>query len=421
VNAGTYRVWLAALESGTSASLYVHIPFCESLCWFCACHTKATRRYEPVAAYLRSLTNEIDLIGHALPDGITVRQIHWGGGSPTILKEQDITALASNIRDTFKIQPAAEFSVEIDPRRLTSDQTDALIAAGLTRVSIGVQDFDPNVQRAINRTQSYQLTRSVIESFRLLGISSINADMIYGLPRQKIREIAQTVLKVMALDADRIALFGYAHVPWLKKHQTMIAETDLPGTVERFQQARIAERMIIDGGYQPIGMDHFAKPNDRLAIAARTGRLRRNFQGYTDDCSDIVIGLGASAISRLPQGYVQNAVAVGQYAGMTQAGLLPVARGLALTTEDQVRAHAIERLMCDFRVTGLELRGLYGDEAEGVIADLERIAAADTDGLVANPGRSLLVTDKGRPFVRSICAQLDSYFIAGNARHSLAI
>jgi oxygen-independent coproporphyrinogen-3 oxidase len=215
----TYAGWLRDLAPGTGISLYLHIPFCDTLCWFCGCHTKATRQYAPVAAYLRALLEEIALVGEMLPAGVRVEGIHWGGGSPTILRAEDISSLAAAIRRAFPVETGAEFAVEIDPRGLSLDQIKALLDAGLTRASFGIQDFDPKVQQAINRVQSFPLTRAVIDSFRLGGIASVNVDVLYGLPHQTVETLTRTLLQVLSLDPDRIALFGYAHVPWLKKHR----------------------------------------------------------------------------------------------------------------------------------------------------------------------------------------------------------
>jgi len=417
----TYAGWLTALAPGTSVSLYLHIPFCDTLCWFCGCHTKATRHYAPIASYLRLLHEEIARVASMLPPGVTVRQIHWGGGSPTILTAEDISALATAIRGAFPLDARAEFAVEIDPRGLSHAQIKALLDAGLTRASFGVQDFDPDVQQAINRVQSFELTRAVIDTFRLGGIGSINVDVLYGLPRQSTIALTKTLLKVLSLEPERIALFGYAHVPWLKKHQAMIEETDLPHPMERFRGAQLAAELLSAFGYQRIGIDHFAKPDDSLSTAARAGQLRRNFQGYTDDDCEAVIGLGASAISRLPQGYVQNAVPVSEYGQLLNERVLPVTRGFELGAEDRVRAHAIERLMCDFRLNAGDLRARFGADADAVMADTEKIAESDCRDLVVKEGDMLWVTEEGRPFVRLVCAALDGYFGHGAARHSHAV
>ncbi len=416
-----YRAWLAALPAGTALSLYVHVPFCESLCWFCGCHTKATRHYAPVAAYLRRLHEEIELVKAAVPKGCSVKSIHWGGGTPTMLSCEDISALATALRGAFDISADVEFAAEIDPRSLTQDRIATLAEAGLTRASLGVQDFNPKVQQAINREQSFSLTKAVVDAFRNAGVASINIDVLYGLPHQTTRALVETLVKVLKLEPDRIALFGYAHVPWLKRHQSLIDETALPDAGERFRASQLAAELITGWGYQRIGIDHFALPDDALAVAARTGRLHRNFQGYTDDDCEVVIGLGASAIGRLPQGYVQNAVPVDEYARQVAEGLLPVTRGIELDSDDRVRGYAIERLMCDFRLSGAEVRRRFGDDAERVLADVERFAATDSEGLLYAEDGTIRVTERGRPFVRSICAAIDPYFGVGGARHSLAV
>lgn len=421
IDAGVYRDWLTQLPPDSGVSLYLHIPFCESLCWFCGCHTKATRSYAPVASYLRTLHEEIVLLGAALPPDAIVKRIHWGGGSPTILAAEDISALAAALRNSFNIAGGAEFSVEIDPRALAHDQVEALVAAGMTRASIGIQDFNPKVQKAINREQSFAVTKAVVDSLRMAGVESINVDVLYGLPHQSTRLLVKTLVGVLDLEPDRIALFGYAHVPWMKRHQALIEEAALPDAAARFRGSQLASDLVTAWGYERIGLDHFALPHDPLVQAARTGQLRRNFQGYTDDSCEVLLGLGATAVGRLPQGYVQNAVPVDEYARRVAARRLPVTRGVALAAEDRVRAYAIERLMCDFRLNRSDLRERFGGEAAGVIAEADALVAADGDGIIVRDGATFRVTERGRPFVRSICAKLDPYFAAGAARHSLAV
>jgi oxygen-independent coproporphyrinogen III oxidase len=421
IGSATYAEWMSALGPGTAVSLYVHIPYCHTLCWFCGCHTRATRTYAPVAWYLRALQEEIALLGKMLPAGTTVRRIHWGGGSPSILTPEDVGSLDTALRSSFNISTDAEFSVEIDPRSVSSAQIRAFAGAGLTRASVGVQDFDEKVQKAINRLQSFAVTRAVIDSLRLTGVGSLSVDVLYGLPHQRLRTLIGTLLKVRALDPDRIALFGYAHVPWMKKNQALIDATALPGPEARLEQVQLAAELITSWGYERIGIDHFARPGDSLAVAAQAGHLRRNFQGYTDDDCEVLIGVGASAISRLPQGYVQNAAAASDYQRSLRDGLLPIARGIALRSEDRLRAYAIERLMCDFRLSGSDLRKHYGEAARKLMDEIESIAATDARGIVAHDGETVWITERGRPFVRSICAALDPYFVAGATHHSTAI
>ena len=270
IDSKRYRAWLGALPAGTPLSLYLHIPYCESLCWFCGCHTKATRNYAPVASYLRRLQEEISLVSRALPKGLSVRSIHWGGGTPTMLASEDISALATALRSAFDVAADAEFAAEIDPRSLTHDRITALAEAGLTRASLGVQDFNPRVQKAINREQSLALTKAAVDALRSVGVAAINIDVLYGLPHQSTRVLIETLLKVLQLQPDRIALFGYAHVPWLKRHQRLIDEAALPGAAERFRASHLASELMVAWGYERIGIDHFALPDDPLAV--RRGR-----------------------------------------------------------------------------------------------------------------------------------------------------
>ncbi len=338
-----------------------------------------------------------------------------------MLTSEDISALATAIRSGFDVAADVEFATEIDPRSLTHDRIAALAEAGLTRASIGVQDFNPAVQKAINREQSLALTKATVDALRNAGVPAVNIDVLYGLPHQSTRILVETLLKVLQIEPNRIALFGYAHVPWLKRHQRMIDETALPGAAERFRASGLAAELMVAWGYERIGIDHFALPDDLLAVAARAGRLHRNFQGYTDDRCEALIGLGASAISRLPQGYVQNVVPVDDYARRVSAGELAANRGIELDQEDRVRAYAIERLMCDFRLSRADIRRQFGADAEALLADADRLAETDQDGILFKDEGAIRVTERGRPFVRSICAALDPYFAQGAARHSATV
>lgn len=421
VSTSTYSDWLRALPKGASASLYVHIPYCDRLCWFCACHTKQTRQYDPVARYLKALDAEIASISALAGNRLRVTALHFGGGSPTLLQADDILALGGRLRDSFAFAPDAEISVEMDPNEMDEARFDALAAIGMTRASLGVQDFDERVQQAINREQTFEQTKWVVDAVRARGVDSVNLDMLYGLPHQTLASIEATTDLVLSLRPDRIALFGYAHVPWMKKHQTMIDEALLPDAGARLEQAEAASHLILAAGYETVGMDHFALPEDSLAVAARSGTLRRNFQGYTTDQADALIGLGASSIGLLPQGYVQNMPATGEYERRVLAGGLATVRGVALSDADRMRAWIIERLMCDFSVSRCELLSRFGEPARAVIAEAELLAANDRDGIFARAGNRFVVTDRGKPFVRSIAAHFDAYLGRGTARHSVAV
>ncbi|HEY9013136.1 MAG TPA: oxygen-independent coproporphyrinogen III oxidase [Devosia sp.] len=421
VNGATYESWLRDVEPGSTLSLYLHIPFCDRLCWFCGCHTKQVLRYDPIAAYLGSLHREIELVSSHLGDRATVTAIHLGGGSPSMLAPDDMASLGGLLRRRFNVSPSAEISIEIDPNDMNDGRYDGMAALGVTRASIGVQDFDHQVQVAINRTQTFEQTAAVVQRMRADGVRSVNLDVLYGLPHQTIDKLSATIEQALSLEPDRLALFGYAHVPWMKTHQRMIDETALPGTQRRFEQARSAAATIVAAGYMPIGIDHFAKPSDSLARAARSGRLHRNFQGYTTDDAVSLIGLGASSIGQLLQGYVQNITPTGEYRKAVDQGILPTARGIALTTEDKARAFVIERLMCDFAVSLPVISERFPEHAAAIIEEMRTAVSVDQDGIVELQNDVFALTPTGRPFVRSVAAGFDTYLQRGEVRYSIAV
>ena len=416
----TYAHWLGNLAPDATISLYLHIPYCDRLCWFCGCHTKHTLRYEPVADYLEALYAEIDWVSEKLAGRGRVTAIHLGGGSPTLVSPEDLLVLKARLSRAFNLAADVEISIEIDPNDLDEGRYDAMAAFGLTRASLGVQDFDPRVQKAINRLQSFEQTRAVVDAMRARGVASVNLDLLYGLPFQTEAGLARTISAALELRPDRVALFGYAHVPWMKPHQKMIPEEALPDRYARFAQAMLAGEILVDAGLEPIGFDHFALPGDKLAKAARQGRLRRNFQGYTDDAADALIGLGASAIGQLPQGYVQNITATGEYARAVRAGSGATAKGFVLTATDKLRARAIATLLCTFRLEERDLAG-FGTAATALMHEAAATALADPDGLTEMRDGSFVVTERGRPFVRTIAARFDTYLGSGAARHSAAV
>ena len=417
----TYRGWLGALGDSDTLSLYLHVPFCDRLCWFCGCHTKQTLRYDPIASYVEHLLKEIDLVAAAVGGRPKVSNVHFGGGSPSMLKPQDLRDIIARLRAGFSFGERPEISIEVDPGDITPDRVEALVEAGLSRVSIGVQDFDEKVQEAINRPQSFELTRDVIEAMRGAGVHSVNLDVLYGLPHQSEATLAATIEQVVSLDPDRIALFGYAHVPWMKTHMKMIDESALADIDGRFAQAQLAATLLVEAGYERIGFDHFARSNDTMAITARQGRLRRNFQGYTDDPASALIGMGASSIGETAQGYVQNIVPTGQYLAAIKDGRLPTAKGFALGQEDIARRWVIERLMCDMALSKTATAEKFGDLAIPILAEAAELARNDEDGLFIADGDIYRVTEAGRPFVRVLAAHFDTYLKAGKARHSVAV
>ncbi len=417
IGAAEYAAWLAALPRNARLSLYVHIPFCNVLCWYCGCSTKAVNRYEPVARYLDSLRAEIAGVARRLPAQHAATHIHWGGGSPNILNPDDILALAEAMRSSFNVEAGAEFAVEIDPRGLDRDRVAAFARAGVTRVSIGVQDFDERVQTAINRQQSFATTQAAVAALREQGIGAINIDLVYGLPHQTRDSVEDTVNKVLALEPSRIAAFGYAHLPQRLKHQELIDEAALPGSVERFAQSNRLAHVMMAAGYVRVGLDHFARADDPLAC----GPVNRNFQGYTTDTADALLGLGASAIGRLPEGYVQNRVPVADYKRRIAEYGLATVRGFHLSESDRMRGFVIERLMCDLAFPAAELNRRFGDAAMPLIEEAQALIEADHDRLIEPDGEAFRVTERGRPFVRAIAACFDSYLGTKEARHSAGV
>lgn len=421
IDCGIYAQWLGALGEGQKLSLYLHIPYCDRLCWFCACHTKHTLKYEPISNYLESLKKEIAAVGAKIARGVEVSAVHFGGGSPTMLKPEDMVDLMEALRAAFHFSTDVEISVEMDPNDLDEPRYDALARIGITRASLGVQDFHPEVQKSINRIQTFEQTKAVVDAVRARGVGSVNCDILYGLPYQTQATLAETVDAIVSLAPDRIALFGYAHVPWMKKHQTMIPEAALPGLQERFDQMTFAAERLIAAGYEAIGIDHFALPGDSMAVAARTGQLRRNFQGYTVDDADALIGLGASSIGQLPQGYVQNMPATGEYQRMVNQGGLAAVRGIAVSENDRMRRRVIEEIMCRFRLNFDALRQEFPAAIGAVIEEARQFAASNSDGICEIVDGNFVVTDLGRPFARTIAAVFDDYLGNGKGRHSVAV
>jgi len=416
-----YAAWLGGLDATQALSLYFHIPFCDSMCWFCGCYTKIVKQYKPISNYLEVLIKELEVVADRLPSRFPVRHLHWGGGSPTLLTGADWMRTIDRIRARFEVAADAEVAVEMDPRDTTEDYVRALAAAGVNRVSIGVQDFDAKVQKAINREQPYAVTRRVVEWLRRHGIGSLNMDLMYGLPHQTVEGVEAMVDLALTLEPQRVALFGYAHVPWMKAHQKLIDEAALPGTVERWQQFSAASARLIAAGYVAVGLDHFARPEDALAVALGGGRLHRNFQGYTVDDAAVLLGFGASAIGSLPEGYVQNVSPLKDYARAIEGGTLATVRGVALNADDRLRAEIIERLMCDLAVDLDAVARRHGAPTGGFGAELTGLGPLRADGIVVIEGHKIALTETGRPFVRLVAAAFDTYLQSGKARHSKAV
>jgi oxygen-independent coproporphyrinogen III oxidase len=420
VTADTYRDWLAGISADDTLSLYFHVPFCKAMCWYCGCHTKVVRRYQPVADYAALLVRELALVAGELGALPEVAHVHWGGGTPTMLEARDFAALMETARLHFRFAADAEVAVEIDPRALTQRMAEALAAAGITRASLGVQDFNDHVQRAINRVQPFAVTADAVARLRDCGVAGVNFDLMYGLPVQTVADVVRTVDRAVTLKPDRLALFGYAHVPWMKTHQRMIDETLLPGGEERLTQAEAAARPIAAHGYRRIGLDHFARPGDALATALDEGRLKRNFQGYTTDRAPYLLGFGASAIGNLPQGYVQNEVPLAAYGRAIAAGRLATVRGFQLSADDRLRRDIIERLMCGLEVD-LEATVAAHGANQSFAAEMSRLDDMAANGAVEIAGSRVRVSERGRPWMRTVASVFDRYLETGKGRHSRAV
>ncbi|MBP1807571.1 oxygen-independent coproporphyrinogen III oxidase [Rubellimicrobium aerolatum] len=411
--------WLESIPSGTRVSLYAHIPYCRRLCWFCACRTQGTTTDRPLIPYLAQLKSELALVGRHLRPDVEVAAIHLGGGTPTILPPAMLAELCDALNTFRPLARDLAFSVEIDPTEIDRPRLDVLAAAGMTRASIGVQDFDETVQEAIGRAQGYQLTRDVVEMIRATGVSSLNMDMLYGLPHQTRARMTDTVQKILSLSPDRLALYGYAHVPWMAKRQVLIDANALPGSEERLDLFEAAARMFAWDGYEPIGIDHFARPDDPLATAAREGRMRRNFQGYTEDGADVLIGLGASAISRYPQGYAQNSSKSSAYAMAVKKGSLATERGHAFSADDLLRSDMIERLMCRFDLDLPAIASAHGLPVPEVSRLAEPLRRRFADWIEERDGTLRLVRSP-RLIARMAAQAIDAYAMP-EGRHSRAL
>ncbi len=422
VDAKRYETWLSRLDPRSEISLYLHVPFCRQMCWYCGCNMRVIARYSPVTTYVDTIIREIELAARVMPQGISVRHIHWGGGTPTALAPEDMIRIAETVQRHFNILGKAEIAVEIDPRTFTRENAVALGKIGCTRASLGVQEFDEKVQTAINRVQPISMIESTLALLREQGINEVNFDLMYGLPYQTAETLKDTVEQAAKLNPHRIALFGYAHVPWMAKNQKMIPEEALPTPLMRYEQAEVAGDALAEQGYVKIGLDHFARPEDTMAIALREGRLHRNFQGYTDDAAGTIVAFGASAISALPDGFAQNIVETGAYTRAVNSGVLPIAKGIAFRGEDQLRGAIIERLMCDMEVDLEDIRKRYAPDRGSFGDEMVQLRGLEEEGLCKLDGNRLRVPDDARLALRVVCSVFDAY-LAQNAelRHAAAV
>lgn len=406
-----YDVELGTIGSDEALSLYVHLPFCRSLCNYCGCHMMVTHRPEKISAYVDAVMREIDLVVRRLGQRRQVTQVHWGGGTPTYLAPEEIEALMMHIRANFDVLPEAEVSIEADPRGLTREHLEAARRTGFNRISFGVQDFDAEVQLAIGRVQPAYLVETATEMARELGFEGVSYDLIYGLPHQTTDRFARTVDEVLTLRPDRLSVFSYAHVPWMKKHQQLIDESLLPTTDVKLRiLVETARRLTSDGGYEFIGMDHFALPNDSLSHALRDGTMQRNFQGYSTHAGSALIGFGVSSISQLDSAYAQNVKDLRLYYDDVDAGRLPIYRGYSLSEDDRVRRRIIMDIMCRFALDFAEVEADSGIDFRSYFASaLIALRESEEDGLIEVSDSGLQVTEVGRFFVRNIAMPFDRY------------
>lgn len=420
VAAADVEGWLAAADLAQPLSLYIHIPFCRKLCWYCGCNTSIVTTEQPLQDHVRLLAAELDLIAARLSGRARLGHLHFGGGSPDILSAADFARLMEHIAARFDIATDAEIALELDPRGLDEERARAYAACGVTRVSFGVQDFDPDVQRAIRRIQPFATVADAADRLRRLGIRDLNFDLLYGLPRQTVDSITATAEAAASLGPGRVALFGYAHVPWMKKHQKALERFELPGMTARAALAAAA-RTVLESRYLPIGIDHFAAPDDTLARAAAAGTLARNFQGYTTDRATTLLAAGPSAIAATAAGFAQNETDLAVWAAALGQGRLPVARGRALAPDDRLRGEVIERLMCDLGVDLEAVARRHGTDPAIFVPDLNRLTPFSAEGMVTLDGWRVAVPAEARIALRSIAAVFDAYLDQNQARHAAAV
>jgi oxygen-independent coproporphyrinogen-3 oxidase len=408
------KEWLEELHatqgSGRDLSLYVHIPFCDTLCWYCGCNMVATRNYNRATEYLGYLFKEIDAVAAQTDPARQARQLHWGGGTPTYLHPDDIRRLFAHIASRFPISADAEKSCEIDPRELSREHVMALKESGINRVSLGVQDLDDTVQKAVNRIQPESLIREVYGWMREADFDSVNVDLMVGLPHQTVEGFGVTLDKIVAINPDRLAVFNYAHVPWMKKHQLLIQEEALPDLSTRLALQMLIMEKLTAAGYVYIGMDHYAKADDEIVLAQKNKTLYRNFQGYTTHKDCDLYAFGASSISQTEDVFVQNHKDLKRYQALVEEGRLPIERGLRVTAEDKLRRDAITRIMCDLELDKAAFGRQWNIDFDVYFADaLAELQAMEGDGLVEMAADRISVTSLGRIFLRNIAMPFDAY------------
>jgi len=426
--AGDYLTAVAARRQrgGRPLSLYVHIPFCDTVCYYCACNKIVTRKHERAATYLDYLKREITMQSQLFAGMNEVEQLHFGGGTPTFLLDAEMDDLMAHLQASFRFAPDAlgEYGIEVDPRTVSPERVHSLRQQGFNRISLGVQDFDPAVQRAVNRVQPEAETVAIIDAARAAGFRSVSIDLIYGLPKQTLTSMAQTLEKVIQASPDRISVYHYAHMPHLFKPQRRILEADMPDTDTKLGMLQLCIERLGSAGYVYIGMDHFAKPGDDLAVAQRQGRLHRNFQGYSTHADADLVACGVSSIGAVGATYSQNAKTLEDYYALIDAGALPLQRGIRLDMDDLLRRAIIQKLMCQFELSVAAIEQAFPIVfADYFAAELADLRALQADGLVQVDDAWISVTPKGRLLIRNLCMVFDRYLgqQAGGPRFSRTI
>lgn len=419
----TAQNWMQELNPKRPISLYTHIPFCEKLCWYCGCHTTIPNGYDRIGRFFKTALQEIELWKEQLGSYAGASHVHFGGGTPNALNADHMLELLDALHAAFAIREDAEIAIELDPRTLDLNMIRSLAAGGVNRASLGVQDFDAKVQRAVNRVQPFEQVKEAVDRLRNWGIKGLNFDLLYGLPFQTAETVKESAKLAVKLGPDRISAFGYAHVPWFAKHQKAIDESALPNTEERFELYHIILETLQAEGYIAIGLDHFAREDDPLALASKEGRIRRNFQGYTDDACDTLIAIGPSGISEFENGYSQNFKNIRDWSDCVKAGKLPISRGVPITAEDKLRRHVIERLMCDLTVDVAQICQEHGFNPICLDDCFLRLASIAKDGLCSIEGYLVTIPPEARIFMRTIAQAFDAYAADQNshARHAKAV
>lgn len=403
------KLALAAADSDSPLSLYFHLPFCREMCRYCGCSVVVTQRPERIDHYLTYVTREMELVAQCLGGKRRVDQLHLGGGTPTSLDERQLTRLWESVKENFEVDPAADLALEADPRVTRGEQLARLAEFGFTRLSLGVQDFDPEVQQAIGRIQSREQTEALFLDARRLGFRTINFDLVYGLPKQRKERFAETLEQVIEMGPDRLAVFSYAHVPWMRPHQRAIDESWLPDPVSKLRLFEMVRNQLLAAGYVQIGMDHFALPDDELARARLAHRLHRNFQGYTTRPTGDTLAFGITSISDLQGTYVQNVKKTGDYYARLDEGRLAVDRGCVSSNEDRLRRAAIHGIMCNFSVDLDEIAEKHGFRRGIFAPELKRLDWAEECGLIVRSGARVELTARGQLFVRNVAMVFDTY------------